>query len=207
MRIRISTALAIVVLALGGCGDKPTDSKPSATTTPAKSEVALLGVTPDDFVKSFNAATEQLFSVIGSANKAQKEKLKPLYLIRSHSIQDGAVQNVFHASSGLSKHGIIGGIRKESGLLRDLTVTVNSGDQVGVSGETSASDFIIVCRIMMSAISSIPPEDSHTIVNRLIIDATKNAGTPASESVGKVKYSATALPAIGLAFTAQAIWN
>jgi hypothetical protein len=162
-----------------------------------KKEIRWLDMNSDSFIKSFNSQFEQFFSSMSAQDQKQ---LKKIYLISEHTIKDGSVQNVLNIKAGLNQHSIFGGINKQTGRLRDLSVIFNAESSEHTK-KTIINDFIIVCNMLVSSVSQIKPKDSAKIVSELVSSASNNAGSASSKTIGGFKYSAMTSPIVPFMFS------
>lgn len=161
-----------------------------ATTVSDSSENAVkpkpqnsLGITPEEFRKSFN-------SIVGQINTD--------WMLAELDIEQGDVNNTFKRM--LSKNiGVVGTVNKADGSLREIMVMA--------SGSTDPAENLkaitVILAVSQSINSGTPKEENSKAVSDMVQTALKDikTGKPVEKNVGNLRYTASASEYIGLMFS------
>jgi hypothetical protein len=165
---------------------QPKDSKEQQKTSAAPQTKKTLKVKPDVFVTRFNSVMLALFNSM-DGDIEMNEKLAEVFSIKSHSIKQGGVNDVFEAYVGALDTLIIAPVSKENGELKSIGVMLTKNSKVAID-EWS----IIAKAIVLANTKDVMLDVINETIIRLSNTAATSPETVAKEQIGGMTLSVVA---------------
>jgi hypothetical protein len=171
---------------------------PTGSHVSPKKTIASLNIPAEELFARYELSRLDLMSVIEAPDK-QRETIDAAYIIRSHTMVEGAERDMIRAKTGIFRHAIVATIGKDDRLVNDVSVILASGTD---QSELRGADFLMLCRVWITALVEMPHADAAEMLGRLERRATTQHGAPAAEIVNGVRFSLIADDRAGVWFIA-----